>query len=64
MVNEPSVFEPLKFYCISMYDSNDAPGIHLSVKGAEMLADIFQNFFNCDENSEYLSETPTIFIQL
>ena len=42
-----------------MYDSNDATGVHLSVKGAEMLADAFQNFFDCAETSEYLFETPT-----
>lgn len=36
----------------SMYNSNDPTGVHLSVKGAEMLADTFYKFFDCDETSE------------
>ena len=34
------------------YDSSDATGVHISVKGADMLADSFQDFFNCGPTSD------------
>ena len=34
------------------YDSSDATGVHISVKGADMLADSFQGFFNCGPTSD------------
>ena len=36
----------------AFYDSSDATGIHLSYKGADMLADSFQDFFNCGHISD------------
>ena len=34
------------------YDSSDATGVHISVKGADMLAGSFQDFFNCGPTSD------------
>ena len=45
---------PIKAY----YDPNDATGVHLSVKGAELLADSFQDFFNCGHISDDEFTTP------
>ena len=42
----------------SFYDPSDATGVHLSVKGADMLADSFQDFFNCGHVSDDELVTP------
>ena len=42
----------------SFYDTSDASGVHLSVKGADMLADSFQDFFNCGHVSDDDLVTP------
>lgn len=36
----------------AFYDSVDASGVHLSIKGADMLADSFQDVFNCGHISD------------
>ena len=42
----------------ALYDSSDATGVHLSVKGADVLADSFQDFFNCGHISDDDFSTP------
>ena len=36
----------------TLYEQSDTTGVHLSVKGADMLADSFQEFFNCGPTSD------------
>ena len=43
----------------SMYDANDITGVHLSTKGAEVLEDNIQTFFDSGETSDCTFETPS-----
>ena len=36
----------------TLYEQSDTTGVHLSTKGADMLADSFQEFFNCGPTSD------------
>ena len=42
----------------AFYDPSDATGVHLSAKGADVLADSFQDFFNCGHISDDEFTTP------
>ena len=45
----------------SLYDSNDGTGIHVSVKGAEILEDNMPNFFDSGGTSDDRYETPSTY---
>ena len=42
----------------ALYDANDVTGVHLSSKGAEILEDNIQTFFDSGLATESLYETP------
>ncbi|MCG8113313.1 MAG: hypothetical protein N0E59_21385, partial [Candidatus Thiodiazotropha taylori] len=45
----------------AFYDPNDTAGIHVSDKGADMLAESFQEFFNTGQSSYDDYSTPTTY---
>ena len=45
----------------SLYHSNDGTGIHVSVKGAEILEDDIQTFFDSGGTSDDRYETPSTY---
>lgn len=42
----------------SFYDNNDASGIHLNAKGANVLEENIQTFFDSGSSTEYDFDTP------